>query len=350
MSWQQILAEAPLSSGRNGVSYYEVKSKTVLNQVRSPHLPFELSLNPYLNCEMGCTYCYARDFSRKRNASGSFDRDVYVKSDAATTLRRELRRLEQSGQLGKPLAIGTATDPYQPIERKRRVTRAVLEALADRGGVVVSVTTKSDLVLRDIDVLQELGKTGYVRVNVTITSPDRDLCRSLEPRAPTPRKRLDAVEELNRAGIPAGVFCMPILPDITDRSRDLRLLMCEAKAAGALYFSTRVLELRRGVRPAFFEWLQQERPGLVTRYRRRYADGPNPPEEISRRIEQMVNSLRAQYHLSADLAFPKARLPRQAQLELFDSPAPKCERSEIANPQSIGKRLPVTKTSTADAA
>ena len=347
MSWQQILAAAPLSSGRNGVSYYEVKSKTVLNQVRSSHLPFELSLNPYLNCEVGCTYCYARDFSRKRDAAGSFDRDVYVKTDAAATLRRELRRLEQSGQLGKPLAIGTATDPYQPIERKRRVTRRVLEELADRGGVVVSVTTKSDLVLRDIDVLQELNKTGYVRVNMTITSPDRDLCRSLEPRAPTPLKRLSAVEQLNRAGIPAGVFCMPILPDITDRSRDLRHLMCEAKAAGALYFSTRILELRRGVRPAFFGWLQKERPGLVARYRRRYALGANPPEEISDRIERLVNSLRQQYDLPAELPFPKARPAKQVQLELFAAPVSDLPRADV---ESVGRRLPVTKRPAADAA
>ena len=125
MSWRRILADAPEVDGRNGVTYFEVDAKRVLNPVKLTTLPFELSLNPYLNCEIGCTYCFAREFSSKRQEGlGSFEREIYAKSGAPRLLARELARLERAGRLGKPIALGTATDPYQPMEKRTRLTRS----------------------------------------------------------------------------------------------------------------------------------------------------------------------------------------------------------------------------------
>ena len=335
MSWKTILSEAEPVDGRNGVSYYAVDTQRVLNRVSSPRLPFDLSLNPYLNCELGCAYCYARDFSHKRQGGeGSFDREICAKRGAAEVLRRELQRLRRTERLGTPIALGTATDPYQPAERRSRVTRELLEVMAEFGGVSVAITTKSDLVLRDLDVLSDLARRGRVRVNMSVTTPDRDLARTLEPRAQTPRKRLAAVERLARAGILTGVFCMPILPNITDGSRDLRTLVYESTVEGASYFATRVLELRAGVRPAFFAWLQRERPALVARYRRRYARGANGPRDEAERIERLVSFLRRQYGIPAFVPFEAPPPCQNAQLELFGGdPAPQ-------DPPRPTRRLP----------
>lgn len=347
MTWRTILAKAPQVDDRNGVSYFDLPCKRLLNHARSPDLPFELSLNPYLNCEIACAYCFARDFTRRRQSDPepeAFEREVYLKQDSPQVLRRELARLARAGDLGKPIAIGTATDPYQPVERRSRLTRALLEVLAEVGGVRVTLSTKSDLVARDIDVLQELGRSGHVRVSVSLTTPDRDLARTLEPRAPTPRKRLQAVEALARAGVPVGVDCMPILPDLTDDSRSLRHLVCATKDAGGEWFGARVLTLAGGVRPAFFAWLGRTRPGLVPRYRRWYRRGPRAPEFLREPIELLVSGLRAQYRIPESVPLPPARPPRERQLDLFTSPPASVLTGGAPSPHGrrAPRRLPLT--------
>jgi len=328
MSWPELLAQAPEVAARNDARYFAVGCGRVLNPVRVPGLPFDLSANPYLNCEVGCHYCYAREFAGKRQGplSLAFDRDVYAKEDAPAVLRRELARLAASDRLSRPVALGTATDPYQPVERERGLTRRLLEVFLDAAarvprerGLRLSVTTKSALVLRDLDLLKELDRAGHLRLNVTVTTTDRELARSLEPRAPTPALRLEALERLARAGIPTGVFAMPILPEITCDTRGLRRLMCEAKAAGAGWLSARVLFLRGAARPAFFEWLSAERPSLVGLYRRYYGRSATPPDAVVERIRRTVDVLRRQYGLPAALDLPPAPPPRAGpdQLDLF---------------------------------
>lgn len=322
--WQEILAQAPQADERNDVRYLEVAARRVLNPARSATLPFDLTLNPYLNCEVGCTYCYAREFTDRRQGPASadaFDRVIYAKTRAPAVLREELARLAAAGGLaGKEIALGSATDPYQPYERRAGLTRALLEVLAQADGVRLSVTTKSDLVTRDIDVLQEIARRGQVQVHVSVTTVERDLARSLEPRAPTPQKRLAAVERLTRAGLAAGVLCAPILPDLTDAPRDLRAVVCAAREAGARWFGTQVLFLKGdAVRVAFFEWLHRARPGLVPRYRRWYA-GVSAPDAILDRIQRLVDALRRQYSLPADLPWADAKVAAPRQLGLFDLP------------------------------
>lgn len=330
MGWQEILANSPQADERNDVRYYEVPARRVLNPSRAPALPFDLTLNPYLNCEVGCTYCYARDFSERRapgapaGPDGTFERDIYAKTGAPAVLRDDLARLARQGALaGKHIALGTATDPYQPYERRARVTRGLLEVFATIDDLRLSITTKSDLVLRDVDVLQEIARRGHVQVNVTITTTDRDLARSLEPRAPTPARRLHAVQGLTRAGIAAGVFCMPVLPDITDAPRELRALVCAAREAGARWFDANLLFLRGdAVRAAFFAWLQRAFPALVPRYLRMYRAASEPPEAVVDRVTRLVDALRRQYGLPEDHAFPPLSASAQPQqLSLFDAPA-----------------------------
>ncbi|MCO5167755.1 MAG: radical SAM protein [Planctomycetes bacterium] len=345
MGWQEILSSAPRADERNDVEYFEVEARRVLNPARLPWLPFDLTLNPYLQCELGCVYCYAREHAERRTrgageGAGPFDRRIYAKTGAPALLREELARLSRLGGLGgKEIALGTATDPYQPYERRARVTRALLEVFATVEDVRLSITTKSDLVLRDLDVLQAIGRRGHVQVNVTITTTDRDLARSLEPRAPTPARRLRAVEGLARAGVPVGIFCMPVLPELTEAPRDLRALVCAAREAGARWFAANVLFLRGdAVRAAFFGWLQGAFPALVPRYRRLYR-GPGAPEAVTDRVARVVEALRRQYGLPASVPWPEPRAgPRQ--LSLFEGAPPEPAPEPPAPGRRVGRALP----------
>jgi DNA repair photolyase len=215
---------------------------------------------------------------------------------------------------GSWIALGTATDPYQPFERRRRATRDVLATLARRDGARVSITTKSDLVLRDLDLLHEIQKRGEVRVNVTITTVDRDLARKLEPRAPTPDVRLHAVSVLVKADVTAGVFAIPILPEITDSSRNLRALVVRSKEASARYLTAGILFLRPAARARFFPWLEETFPALVPVYRGLYR-GAYPPAQVKDRIVRVVRALRRQYGLEADA-------PRRPPLQHRSPPPP----------------------------
>ncbi|MDC3379377.1 radical SAM protein [Planctomycetota bacterium] len=316
MSWDEILKSAQRVEARNGVDYREVSCGRVLNRVDSREVSYLRSVNPYLNCEVGCTYCFARDVAGRRGDATEFSTSVYVKTESPRVFRQELARLAARGQISQPIGLGTATDPYQPVEKRQRLTRALLEELARHEGVVVSVYTQSDLVLRDLDLLQEINRHGHARVNVTLTTPCRNLARSLEPRAPTPELRLKAVQRLARAGVPVGVMCMPIIPEVTDSPRDLRSLVCDAQAAGASWFSSRVLFLRNESRQSFMGWLSKERPGLVAYFRRMYAKSNNAPEHVRDRIERVVSALRRQHGVCAEVPFP-AIAGKGRQLPLF---------------------------------
>lgn len=328
MGWQDILATAPEVDTRNAVHYHEVACQSVLNEVRAPDLPYDLSANPYLNCEFGCRFCFARDVAERRSQqahSGAFERRIYAKPGAADRLDAELKRLARRGQLSRIISLGTATDPYQPLERRRRDTRALLERLvaaAERGPepspLRVAIATRSDAILADLDLLQRLNEHAQVRVHIGLNTLDRELLRSLEPRAPTPALRLHAVERLAAAGVPVGVHAMPVLPHLTDDSRTLRRLVCAAQQAGARYLTARILFLQGAARDAFLTWLAEARPSLVSLYRRHYRTR-TPPLHVQERITGLVASLRRQYGLPADLPFDDRGQPPQ-QLDLFDAP------------------------------
>ena len=189
-------------------------------------MPFTWTINPYRGCEFACKYCYARythEFMEMRNGI-EFEQKIYAKQHAADLLRQEIRKVKP----GEQIAIGTATDPYQPIERKLEITRAILEEFARHSGLELGIVTKSALVARDIDVLKQISQRNEIFVNFTVTTTDAELARILEPRAPRPDLRLESLRKLREAGIGAGVICAPVLPGITDSPKQLEAVVRSA--------------------------------------------------------------------------------------------------------------------------
>src|SRR5256886_11940578 len=221
----------PAVTGRKSAEkpeYFVLPVKSILNRCDSDRVPFEWTINPYRGCEFACKYCYARYTHEYMELDGAeFEKKIYVKKDAASLLAWDVTHKysyesEASGG-ARPdhIAIGTATDPYQPAEREYGVTRACLEELVKREGLSISITTKSNQILRDLDLLQRIAEKSALFVNMTVTTVRSRLARLLEPRAPLPAVRLATVKQLREAGISAGVFASPLLPGITDREGDL---------------------------------------------------------------------------------------------------------------------------------
>jgi DNA repair photolyase len=292
----KLAAESEVLETKRVVQYFEIGCRTLLNRTR-PGMPFEWSLNPYRGCEFGCRYCYARythEFMELRE-SDEFEYKIFAKSSIAPILRHELKRIPPS----QGIAIGTATDPYQPAERRFGRTRAALEVFAQHSNLSLSITTKSDLVKRDIPLLQEIAKRNAISVNMTITTLDTELARLLEPRAPRPELRLKAVRALTDAGIPAGVFPNPIMPLITDQEQRLDRLAKAARDHGATYFGGGPLFLMPCSRRVFFPFIEKHFPHLLRRYQERYEHAAylkGPYREI---LRQRVAAIRDKYGLNS---------------------------------------------------
>ncbi len=288
----RLAAQSELLESKRVVRYFEIGAKSLLNRTR-PGMPFEWSLNPYRGCEFGCKYCYARythEFMELRD-SAEFEDKIYAKSDVSRILARELKRIDGS----RGIAIGTATDPYQPAERRFKRTQAALETIAQHSGIAVSITTKSDLVARDIPLLQEIATRNTVSVNMTITTLDVSLARMLEPRAPRPDLRLKAVRNLANAGISVGVFPNPIMPLITDQEQRLDRLARAARDHGATYFGGGLLFLMPCSRKVFFPFLEQHFPHLLRRYQERYERAAYLKGPYKEMIRERIAAIRDRY-------------------------------------------------------
>src|SRR5580704_15485791 len=212
------------------VEYFTLPSRALLNRCTSARVPFDWTINPYRGCEFACKYCYARythEFMEMRDGV-DFERKIYVKQQTAWLLRQELKKVKR----GEEIAIGTATDPYQPAEKRFEVTRGILEELAQHHGLQLGIVSKSDLICRDAELLRRVGENNSLYVNITITTTNTRLARILEPRAPRPDLRLKAVRTLREAGIKTGVICAPVLPGITDSPAGLDALVRATKDAG----------------------------------------------------------------------------------------------------------------------
>lgn len=277
-------------------------------------MPFEWSLNPYRGCEFGCRYCYARythEFMELRE-SVDFEDRIYAKSKIEPILRRELKRIDGS----KGIAIGTATDPYQPAERRYGRTRAALEVFAQYSGLALSITTKSDLVRRDIGLLREVAKRNSIAVNMTITTLDVGLARALEPRAPRPDLRLKTVRALADAGIPVGVFPNPIMPLITDQEVRLDRLAKAARDHGASWFGGGILFLMPCSRRVFLPFVEARFPHLLRRYRERYEESAYIKGPYRDMIRERLLQIRERYGLtSGPPPHPAANCPQQSFFE-----------------------------------
>jgi DNA repair photolyase len=305
-----------LREGHN-VEYFTLGARSLLSRVVSErNLPFEWAINPYRGCEFACKYCYARythEFMELRDGV-DFERKIFVKQHAASLLRSELKKVKR----GESIAIGTATDPYQPAERRFEVTRTILEELSRHSGLEIGIVTKSNMVTRDADILRQVGERNQLFVNVTVTTVDTELARKLEPRAPRPDLRLEAVRQLNLAGIHAGVICAPVLPEITDHPRDLEALVKAARDAGAKYIYANALFLKPCSAAVFMPFLEQQFPALVERYRTRYADRSFLPSGYAKRLSQLMAVLRKKYGFR-DAHSARTRTLHQGadQMELF---------------------------------
>jgi len=307
-----------LREGHN-VEYFTLPVRSLLNRCTTARMPFTWTINPYRGCEFACKYCYARythEFMEMRNGV-DFERKIYVKQHASDLLRYELRQVRP----GEEIAIGTATDPYQPAERRYEVTRAILEELALHQGLEVGIVSKSTLILRDVDVLKQLAQHNRLFINLTITTLNADVARILEPRAPRPDLRLDAVRKLNQAGLAAGVICAPVVPGITDSPRDLEALVRATAEAGGKYIFANPLFLKPCSAAIFLPLLEKEFPHLVASYRQRFQERAFLPKAYRTRISQLMAKLRGKYRIvNAYERYSQSTHPpiaSEAQLKLF---------------------------------
>lgn len=260
------------------------KPRTIITRNESPDISFDRSINPYRGCEHGCVYCFARPTHAFMGLSPGldFESKLFAKPDAARMLDKELSK---PGYQPRTIAIGTNTDPYQPIEKQYRIMREILEVLEARGHPV-GIVTKSALVTRDIDILSRMAERGLAKVALSVTTMDRMLARTMEPRASTPTKRLEAIRQLSDAGIPASVMVAPIIPGLTDP--EMERILDSARAAGAREAGYVILRLPLEVAPIFKDWLLRHYPD---RYRhvmsliRSMRDGKDYDSEWGKRMK-----------------------------------------------------------------
>jgi DNA repair photolyase len=286
--------------------YFVLPVKSILNRCDSERVPFEWTINPYRGCEFACKYCYARYTHEYMELDGEeFEKKIYVKKDAGPLLawdvahKYSFQSEASGGTQAEHIAIGTATDPYQPAEREYRVTRACLEELAKKEGLSVSIITKSDQIVRDIDVLKRIAERSDLAIDITITTLRTRLARMLEPRAPRPDLRLTAVKQLSEAGLAVGVSASPLIPGITDREGDLEAVAAAGKQAGAQWFFSSVLFLMPSSAKQFFPFLRGRFPRLVEQYEKWFAKSGYAPEPYRRKIAERVARIRQMYGLHA---------------------------------------------------
>ncbi len=282
----------PIVDMRRGAEFQELKARSFMNRLTGAAMPFGWTINPFRGCEFGCRYCYARPTHEYLGHADpeEFEHRIYVKrGEAGDRLVPDLKRARDSGQ---EIAIGAATDPYQPAESRFEITRGVLEAIARVPGLRLGITTKSTLITRDLELLQRIARDSDLWVNFSVISLDADLLRLIEPRAPRPDLRLSALRSVARAGIRARVFIMPVLPLINDGEAGLRALLAAAREAGAEEAICQPLFLRsESTRRFFLDFIEQEFPWALPRYQEMYPQPGNAPRGYREAVERMVERL-----------------------------------------------------------
>lgn len=298
------------------IRYYASGAKAILNGPASTGMGF-WSINPYTGCAIGCSYCYARYAHRYVSERLShevlrgsdfrseiadlppwlaFERRILVKREAGVILRRELRRPSRYAALQREtIVIGTATDPYQPGERRFRVTRSVLEVLAEQRGMDITIITKSPLVTRDVDLLRIIAAQSDLCVHISLITVDRELARRIEPRAPTPQARLRSIARLRESGIEVGVNCMPVLPGITDSPDQIETLVAAIAASGASYLNACALRLRSSARQRYLPFIESEFPELSAKYHSTYGRSHQAGERYRTGLRERFSSVCARY-------------------------------------------------------
>jgi DNA repair photolyase len=265
--------------------FHEVRTKSALNHVPpgTSRVPFEWTINPYRGCTHACVYCFARPTHEylELDAGRDFEREIIVKVNVPEVLRKELAR---PSWRGASIALGTNTDPYQWVEGRYKLMRGIWEAMRDFRNPC-SILTKSPLLLRDLDLLQEIAAVTEVSACMSVPTLDEKAWRATEPHTPNPKARLDAVATLNAAGIPCGVLIAPLMPGVNDAPEQVEAIVDAATEANATYIGGQTLFLRGAVRDLYFDWLREHRPDLVGRYEKLYAKGAYVSQADKRKIE-----------------------------------------------------------------
>ncbi len=313
----QIAAAAPILEAKRLVEYHELASKRLLNRT-TERMPFTWTINPYRGCEFGCKYCFARYTHEflEQDAGRGFETLIYAKQFSPASFRAELAQIDRK----EWIAMGTATDPYQPAERRFGLTRRILEAFAAGRGRRLSLTTKSDLATRDLDLIQELARSNMFHLNLTVTTVDEALARLLEPLAPRPALRLETARRFTEAGIEVGVFLNPVMPGLTDNEEDLDRVAEAAKAAGATFLYGGPLFLKPCSSRVFIPFLDRNFPHLVSLYRKLYGRSAFLRGEYAEELKERVRRVRERHGLQSAPAEHTPELwPREPeQGALFD--------------------------------
>jgi len=282
---------AACSERRGAVEFVGLPARQILNHCSSERMPFRWTVNPYRGCEFGCVYCYARythEFLELREPM-DFERRIFVKRQAAEVLEHSLARTA----IGRDsIALGTATDPYQPAERRFGVTRSLLKVFARVGGLRLSITTKSALIARDIDLLRAIADRSSLTVNFSLITLDRRLQRALEPRAPRPELRLNALRTLSRAGIECQVLMMPLIPGLTDHPASIRNVLMAAMEAGAHAAHWRSLFLKPAAAARFIPFVRERFPQLARQFDEFYARNVYAPADYDRKLGETFERIK----------------------------------------------------------
>jgi DNA repair photolyase len=291
-------------------TYEEIHTKKTMGRVSEPRMPFDWSINPYRGCAHGCSFCYARSTHSflGMGVDDSFQNHIFIKTNAAEALEGQLqRKLRKHAGSKKSMikevgrvVIGTATDPYQPIEAKALLTRECLKILA-RYGIPTMITTRSPLILRDLDILQEMN---ILTINISINTLNPNLSRAIEPAAPFPMNRLETVRQLVGHGLPAGIFMAPILPKLTDSTEQLEDLIKQAKLNHAKFIIPSVLRLKPEVKEWYFKTLEEFAPHLLESYQRQYKSAyPSSAysNAVLRRVHQLLDKHDMPHHLPTEV-------------------------------------------------
>jgi DNA repair photolyase len=298
----KLASEGETLAQKAVVEYRTLRSRSLLNRCAGERMPFEWTINPYRGCEFGCKYCYARythEFMELR-APLDFERVVFAKEFDGRAFSRELRAVKAEDWI----AIGTATDPYQPAERRYCLTQKVLEMFLRREGFQLAITTKSDLVARDVELLRAVGVRNRVRVNMTVTTMDAGLARLLEPMAPRPDLRLGALAALARAGVEVGVAASPVMPGINDGAGSLEEIARAARAAGAGHLWAQAVFLKPCALAVFLPFLEERFPHLVRAYRSHFERQSYIRGEYEARLRATVAALQGKYGLKRAAGVP----------------------------------------------
>jgi DNA repair photolyase len=319
----KMAAESPVLASKRRVHYFELPARSYIGVCSGKRKIFDWTVNPYRGCEFGCKYCYARYTHEFMELPVTeFETRIFAKKWDARAFRSEMRKLAP----GDVVAFGTATDCYQPAERRYHLMRRMLmEMKQSAEGLKIGVTTKSDLIGRDADLLGPLARRNDVRVNMTITTVDTALARDLEPFAPRPALRLEALRRLSDAGVATGIGLSPIVPRITDSEESIDAVGAAASEAGARSIWAQPLFLKDCARKVFLPWLEQRYPRLAPQYRTWYAQNAYLQGPYVEALKERVQRVREKYKLGADMGgYRPPDWLGPSQLLLFDeSPAPR---------------------------